>query len=71
LIKVLIFNLGFAHILAILLTAMAQTDEQTNWHTVRQIHNADWFEKYVWAYYWGCNIMLTVGFGDISASNYK
>lgn len=26
--------------------------------------------KYIWGYYWGTNIMLTVGFGDISATNY-
>ena len=71
LLKVLIFNFVFAHILAILLTAMADTGEEKTWHSVIGIKNASWFEQYVWAYYWGCNIMLTVGFGDIAASNYK
>ena len=33
--------------------------------------NAPWFEQYSWAYYWGTTIMFTVGFGDISASNYQ
>jgi len=50
---------------------MTHIDEPINWHTVRGITEAAWYEKYVWAYYWGCNIMLTVGFGDIAASNYK
>jgi virulence-associated protein VapD len=26
--------------------------------------------KYVWAYYWAVNIMLTVGFGDLCATTY-
>ena len=69
--KILIFNFGFAHILAILLTAMADTVEEKTWHTALGINNAAWFEQYIWAYYWGCNIMLTVGFGDIAACNYK
>ena len=30
-----------------------------------------WYEQYIWAYYWGSTIMLTVGFGDISPANYK
>lgn len=30
---------------------------------------ANWFECYVWGYYWGTTIMLTVGFGDIAATN--
>lgn len=32
---------------------------------------APWYEQYSWAYYWGTTIMLTVGFGDLSAANYK
>lgn len=34
-------------------------------------HTSPWFEQYVWAYYWGTTIMLSVGFGDLSASNYQ
>jgi len=33
--------------------------------------HAPWFQQYVWGYYWGTTIMLTVGFGDISAANYE
>ena len=31
---------------------------------------SDWFVKYIWGYYWGTTIMLTVGFGDISAQTH-
>ena len=33
------------------------------------IVKAHWLTKYIWGYYWGTNIMLTVGFGDLAASN--
>jgi hypothetical protein len=67
----MLFNFCFAHILAITLTAMVAISPHQNWMTVKDIANAEWFEKYIWSYYWGTNIMLTVGFGDIAASNYK
>ena len=62
------FNFCFAHILAIFLTAMAGIDHTDNWQVAKGIQNSHWAERYVWAYYWGANIMLTVGFGDIVAS---
>ncbi len=34
-----------------------------------QITDNPWTDKYIWGYYWGTTIMLTVGFGDISATN--
>jgi hypothetical protein len=34
------------------------------------IQDAPWFQQYIWGYYWGTTIMLTVGFGDISPGNY-
>ncbi len=37
----------------------------------KDIYLAPWFEKYAWAYYWSTNIMLTVGFGDLSATTYQ
>jgi len=46
-------------------------DEQHSWLIKLGIQNAEWYEQYVWAYYWGTTIMLTVGFGDISPGNYK
>ena len=34
------------------------------------IINSEWTVKYIWGYYWGTNIMLTVGFGDLAANNH-
>jgi voltage-gated potassium channel Kch len=35
------------------------------------IELAPWYEQYSWAHYWANTIMLTVGFGDITASTYR
>lgn len=48
---------------------MAYLSSQNNWWMKLNIVEADWFAKYTWGYYWGTNIMLTVGFGDLSATN--
>ncbi len=58
-----------AHILAIFLIAMAGTNND-NWMNNKDIYLAPWYEKYAWAYYWATTIMLTVGFGDLSATNF-
>lgn len=50
---------------------MANISTTMNWQIAKGIADAGWFEKYVWGYYWGANIMLTVGFGDIVASTYQ
>lgn len=70
LVKIAFFNICFAHILAIILNTMAQIDPNDNWYQNKGISNLPWFPKYVWAAYWGVNIMMTVGFGDISAVNH-
>jgi uncharacterized membrane protein YiaA len=58
--------------LAIILSAMGNiSSNHTSWLTVKGIENTSWFEKYVWAYYWGTTIMLTIGFGDITATTYE
>lgn len=49
---------------------MAGIDSGENWRLKMHIENAEWYIKYIWGYYWGTNIMLTVGFGDITATNY-
>jgi hypothetical protein len=67
--KVFLVNFCIAHIIALLLAAMASLNSNENWMTVKGIANASWLEKYIWSYYWASNIMLTVGFGDIVASN--
>lgn len=38
--------------------------------TVAGVFQDPWYEKYVWSYYFGTTIILTIGFGDIHASNY-
>ena len=68
LVKVFIINFLFAHIIGVLLIMMASFNESKNWLVKNNLHNLPWFEKYVWSYYWGTTIMLTVGFGDISAA---
>lgn len=71
LLKIFFFNFCFAHLLAIILTLIARINPQHNWYSSKDIYSASWIEKYIWGYYWGCNIMLTVGFGDISATTYQ
>ena len=48
---------------------MAGLNPEHNWYGKIGIQNDPWFSKYIWGYYWGTNIMLTVGFGDLSADN--
>ena len=50
---------------------MAHANTSANWIIVKGLVYAPWYEIYVWSYYWAVNIMLTVGFGDLSATNYK
>ena len=71
LIKVFMLNFGFAHFLAVALVAMARIDPENNWITQKEWNTSPWYEIYVWAYYWGTTIMLTVGFGDLSATNFQ
>jgi hypothetical protein len=71
LVKVVLFNFCFAHVLAVFLSAMPRIDPQNNWHRAKGISDAGWFPQYIWAYYWGVNIMLTVGFGDLTATSYQ
>lgn len=67
-IKVILLNFIIAHILAIVLLLMSQIGED-NWISKHGLVEAGWPEKYIWSYYWGVTIMLTVGFGDFAATN--
>lgn len=69
--KIFLTNFIFAHFLSILLILMTFLDMKNNWLSSVNAIGAPWYEQYSWAYYWGTTIMLTVGFGDISAANYK
>ena len=71
--KIVLFNFCIAHILSIVLNLMGsmQFDGAGSWYVQKNINeNSDWVVKYIWGYYWGSTIMLTVGFGDISAENH-
>ena len=47
---------------------MADIDSKDNWLSKKSLTNLPWHHQYVWAYYWGTTIMLTVGFGDFAAT---
>lgn len=51
--------------LAILLVGMSKVNPSSNWVLQKNLINAPWYERYIWSYYWGTTIMLTIGFGDI------
>jgi hypothetical protein len=50
---------------------MANINQYENWMVARKIQNAAWYEQYIWAYYWGTTVMLTIGFGDIVPVTYQ
>jgi hypothetical protein len=62
-------NFVIGHFLSILLNLMAHINTKQNWIIAAKLEGSEWFVKYVWGYYWGTNIMLTVGFGDVVATN--
>lgn len=71
LLSILVMNVCFAHILSIVLNGMTIFSPDNNWLTQKQIMDRPWYERYVWGYYWGTTVMLTVGFGDIAATNFQ
>lgn len=71
LLGVLLLNFTAAHILSLSLNAMSFLNSESNWLTAHGLNTAPWYERYVWGYYWGTTIMLTVGFGDLAATNYQ
>ncbi len=62
-------NFAIGHVLSILLNLMASIDPDQSWHDKIGIMDDPWIDKYIWGYYWGTNIMLSVGFGDVTAAN--
>ena len=35
------------------------------------IEQAEWWVRYIYAFYWGTTMMMTVGFGDVLTGNEK
>lgn len=66
--KVLILNLLFAHFTAAIFLAMLRMGNSMSWYNTKYMApvNPYWFELYVWAFYWACTTMITVGYGDFS-----
>jgi hypothetical protein len=77
LIRVIIFNIIFAHAIATALLAIARINPDSNWINAKLVSNnfvdagKTWYIVYMWSYYWACTIMMTVGFGDISPVDYR
>jgi hypothetical protein len=67
--KIIVTNFAIGHVLSILLNLMAGLSPRQSWWMKIDIVSHPWLNKYIWGYYWGTNIMLTVGFGDLSANN--
>ena len=62
--KILFLNIFFAHTNAAILLGMARLDLPNSWLSEYGHLDGPWFEQYVYAFYWGTTIMMTVGFGD-------
>jgi hypothetical protein len=65
---VIVKNLFVCHLLACALIVVAQLHEGS-WMTASGIGQLPWQEQYIWSYYFGTTIILTIGFGDLHASN--
>ncbi len=77
LIRVIIFNIIFAHIIATALLAISRINPDENWIMIKLVYKGfveeglPWYQVYIWSYYWACTIMMTVGFGDITPVDYR
>ena len=66
--KVFTLNLIVGHIIACILISIAQINPSDNWMMIKQINRTQWYEQYIWSYYFGTTIILTIGFGDLHAN---
>ena len=67
--KVFLLNFAFSHFLSLLLITMANIEPETSWLQKIGQFDSEWIVQYIWGYYWGTTIMLTVGFGDVTPGN--
>lgn len=71
LVKIMAFNFILAHIIGVILLGMSHFDSDHSWLVKYDIDGQPWYVLYASAYYWGTIIITTVGFGDISAGNWR
>jgi cyclic nucleotide gated channel alpha 1 len=69
--KIIIFNFILAHIVSVILLGISNFDVHNSWIVKYGIYGQPWYVLYLYAYYWGSIIITTVGFGDISAGNWR
>jgi hypothetical protein len=63
-------NLFVCHLLACILIAITYIEPNNSWMTTYGIDLSPWYQQYLWSYYFGTTIILTIGFGDLHAANY-
>lgn len=68
-----VINVTVAHIIALITIGMVNEEVTPNWMSIAGLSRQDkiWTTPYIWAFYWGTTIMLTIGFGDITPRNPK
>jgi hypothetical protein len=73
LLSMFVVNILAAHVIALVVIAMVDEQVTPNWMSQADLAKNDptWTTPYVWAFYWGTTIMLTIGFGDITPRNPK
>ena len=73
LLSIFLLNMLVAHIIALIVFAMVEDGQTPNWMAANNLlrSHSDWSSVYVWGFYWGTTIMLTIGFGDLTAKNPK
>jgi hypothetical protein len=73
LLSIFLLNILVAHTISLIIIGMVDDAKQPNWMASASIsrNQHDWFAAYTWALYWGTTIMLTIGFGDMTAKNSK
>jgi len=67
--KVLMINFIVGHIIACVLLSITFFEPANNWMHIKGINQNIWYEKYIWSYYFGTTIFLTIGFGDLYPNN--
>jgi hypothetical protein len=54
---------------AIMIQQASTVNPTTNWATAIGVADAHVFTRYLYAYYFSCTTMLTIGYGDITPKN--